>query len=581
MINFLKEKYAELLHEFLPQKSIDDIKSLIEISPENISGDLAFPCFILTKDLKKSPNEIAWDLVKSEKWRVKNYPMFDVLEAFGAYVNVHVSVSFLAGKLLPEIFDKKEKFAKWEKKKELILIESPGPNTNKPLHLGHVRNLLLWNSVENIARFAGFKVKRIDIVNDRWIHICKSMLAYKMFWKNKDPDKKSDHFVGDRYVKYATEVKNNPEMEKNIKQMLVDWEDEDPDIRRLWSKMNRWALSWHEVTYERYWTKIEKAYLESDHYKKWKWFVEKWLEKWIFEKNDKWNIICNMEDLHLWKKTILRSDGTSIYITQDLALAELRYNDFKMDRMVYVVWNEQKDHFRSLFEILRRMEFPFAEKLYHLSYGMISLPSGKMKSREWTVVDADNLADDMHLESKKLLIERYTELSENELDEKAEIIAMAAIKFFILKYETEKDFVFDPVESLSFEWETGPYLQYSYARISSIINKANSEELISNRLKQQLDVGFSLLKEKEEKALLLKLAEFGSVIEKAGEEYKPNLLVRWCLELAKLFNNYYQKHKILWDDEDLQNVRLFLINSVASVLKQWLNLLWIDVLEKM
>ena len=324
-------------------------------------------------------------------------------------------------------------------------------------------------------------------------------------------------------------------------------------------------------TYARYGTHIEKSYYESDHYLKGKAIVEAWLESWLFVKNAKGNVVYTDDDLG--DKTVLRSDGTAIYITQDLALAQLRYDDRNMDRMVYVVGNEQSDHFKFLFSILKTMGLPFADKCYHLSYGYVSLPDGRMKSREWNVVDADNLIDDMHTQSYEILKERYPDLPNDQLHTKAEAIAMAAIKFFVLKYDATKDFVFDREHSLRFDWETGPYVQYTYARCSWILTKAWS---VAN------DPDYSLLVEDQERLLLVHLNTFSELIQNAADRYQPYLVVRYALELAQLFNSYYQHHTINdSDNKPISDARLWLVRAIQQVLHNALTIVGIEVLEEM
>jgi len=350
MIKKYIEAFAKLLDQEISELWYEGILKLIEIPPENISGDFGFPCFGLAKILKKWPLVIASELVESLQIECQKIDFFSHLEAVGAYINVHVNFAVLAENVLVRVFEEKGNYGRGEKKWKIILVESPGPNTNKPLHLGHVRNLLLGNAVEIISKFAGYDVKRVDIVNDRGIHICKSMLAYQQFGNNKQPDKKSDHFVGDWYVKYAEEVKKYSDLETQIREMLLKWEDGDEEVRKLWKKMNAWALEWIAETYKRYGTQIDKAYLESDYYLKGKEKVLEAFGKWIFVKNEKWNIVFCSKDENLGDKTVLRSDWTSIYSTNDIGVAQWRFEDFAMDKMIYVVANEQADYFNILLQ---------------------------------------------------------------------------------------------------------------------------------------------------------------------------------------------------------------------------------------
>ena len=524
-----------------------------------------FPCFILAKELKKSPIEISKDIAS----KIKPNKYINNVKALGPYVNFFVKKEELSKSVLEKIYAENNYGS--SKNNKTILIESPGPNTNKPLHLGHVRNLVLGNSLVNIYNFLGYKTKRVDIVNDRGVHICKSMLAYDLFGNNKEPDKKTDHFVGDFYVKYSTELKKNPELENKIQTMLVKWENNDSNTRKLWKKMNTWAIKGMQETYKRYGVEMDKAYFESDHYKKGKEYVQEGLKNNIFKKDETGNIYYT--DKEIEKKIVLRADGTSIYITQDIALGKIRYDDYKMDNMVYVVASEQIHHFKVLFKIFEKFKFPFSKGCHHLAYGMVYLPEGKMKSREGTVVDADNLANEIHESAKKEIQKRYPDINMKELDKRAESIGMAAIKFFILKYDAMKDFVFNPKESLSFEGETGPYVQYTCARTYSVLEKCGKK--ITNK------VDYSLLNTDEDKAIIKHLKDFPEIIEKAAKEYKPSLITRYLLDLSQLFNLYYHKHKVIQDDKELEKARILLIDSVRKVLKNGLMLLGIDAIEVM
>lgn len=590
MLDKYKNIFAEQLKESWVDLPIEDIVSMIELPPANIWGDLWFPCFRLAKDLKKSPNQIAEEIyqkfvkiydeddfwIKSKKETIvmtedwKQY--FRNGQNLWPYINVQLSGDAIARNLLSQILSEKENYWKGGDKWQTILVESPGPNTNKPLHVWHVRNLLLWNSLTNVLRFAGYDTKRVDIINDRGIHICKSMLAYSKFGNNAEPNKKSDHYVWDWYVEYAKQVSTHPEMGEEIKDMLTKWEEGDQATRDLRAKMNKWAMDGMKETYKRYGAVIDKAYFEHEHYLSGKDIVLDAYDKGIFGKDNKWNIVYDTHDDSKWKKAVLRADGTSIYSTQDIGLAKIRYDDFQMDKMVYVVWNEQLEYFQVLFDIFKALWYSFAENCHHMSYGMISIPWGKMKSREWTVVDADNLADDIFAIAKEWVKERYPELSEQETDSRAEAIGMWAIKFFILKYDVNKNFVFNPEESLYFEWETGPYIQYTYARCCSVLRKAGDVEKDFDNLSLNTD---------SEKELLLHLSQFGDVVAKSAEEYKPHMIARYVLELSKIFNNYYHSHKVLDDDKNIQNSRVLLVKAVKQVLKNWLNILGIETPEVM
>ncbi len=543
-----------------------DVLELLEVPPDPSLGDFAFPCFSLAKELQKSPNQIAQELSRCLK-----APFLERIEVKGAYLNFFVKKDQLTHDVLSLVLKQKEKYGSDTPKKELLMLESPGPNTNKPLHLGHARNMILGNALVNLSRFLGYKVLRVDIVNDRGVHICKSMLAYQKFGKGKQPNRKSDHFVGDFYVKYSQEAEKNPLLEKEIYKMLQQWEEGNKEVRALWKKMNGWALQGFEETYARYGTTIDKAYFESDHYEKGKTIVDDGLKKNIFAKDEKGNIICDLTQEGLGKKVVLRADGTSIYITQDLALAVLRYKEKKMDKMIYVVANEQIHHFKSLFAILEKLGYPFAKNCYHLAYGMVYLPEGKMKSREGNVVDADDLADEMFTMAVAELKRRYKHISQKELSARAEAIGIGAVKFYMLKYDALQDFTYDPKASISFEGETGPYLQYTHARLCSILRKAGkgTDEIDHN------------LFDKDEHELIKQLGRFGDAVRDAAKQYRPHILARYLLDLGQAVNSYYTTHLVLHENRKLAAARLALITAVKTVLATGLRLLGILPLEEM
>ena len=566
---------------------------LLESPKDPSHGDIAFPCFTLAKELGKSPVQIAQDIVG----QIAPDAIVASAVATGPYINFFVQSTYLAQTIITSVLEHKKNYGRGEDKKQSIVIESPSPNTNKPLHLWHVRNMLLGNSLDLIASFAGYKSIKVEVVNDRGIHICKSMLAYQLFGNNAQPDKKSDHFVGDWYVRFAQEVEKDPSLDKQAQAMLRQREDGDKTIRALWKKMNTRATEWFKTTYARYGTRIDQHYYESDIYLEGKSIILEALDKGIFVRDPKGNVAFPVEkkDGEMSYFVVLRADGTAVYATQDIALAAQREADYHMDRMVYIVGNEQEEYFRTLFAVIKALNYPFADQCHHLSYGMIALPDGKMKSRTGNVIDADDLAHDMHSQAARVLRERYPDLPEAERQQKSEAIAMAGIKFFMLKYEVAKDFVFDPVQSLSFDGETGPYMLYSYARCAQIVAKAseNSNVILSetkdlNNHKDssavpQNDKNFdpSLLQEDGERKLLLHLATFTDVVNKAAQEYKPNLIARYVLELTQLFNRYYQQTHIIVEDAALQNARVALVASVQKVLGNALHLLGIETVERM
>ncbi|MFH1823210.1 MAG: arginine--tRNA ligase [archaeon] len=517
--------------------------------PKNNFGDYAFPCFILAKKLKKNPLEIAKDLEK----KIKPNQEIHKIQAMGPYLNFFIKKEKLLQNILKDV-QKKKQFSK-----KLILVESPGPNTNKPLHVGHIRNLFIGDSVARILEFVGNKVKRVDIINNRGIHICKSMIAYQKFGKNKQPNKKSDHFVGDYYVLYS----KHPELEEQAKELLVKWENKDKKTIDLWKKMNKWAIDGIKQTYKLLNYKHDKSYLESDNYEKGRSIVLDGLKKGLFKKKDG----AIMIDLgkELGEKILIRSDGTTVYVTQDLYLAKKRYEDYKFDKMIYVVANEQNYHFNVLFKVLNLLGFK--KDLVHLSYGMVNLPSGKMKSREGTVIDADELIKEIKEDAKKELIRRY-KLSKVELEKRALAIALSAIKFALLKVDIKKDILFDKKEALDFEGFSGPYLQYSYARAASILRKVKTSK-----------ISYKNLGEKEV-ILVKKLGEFWNVVKRASEELKPDQIGVYTYELAKVFNDFYHNCPVLQAKEE-KGRRIEFVKVFKELMKNCLELLGIEVLERM
>jgi arginyl-tRNA synthetase len=552
-MDFRVDIVVAIAKELKEKKS--DIDNLIEIPPDSKLGDYAFPCFKFSSKLKKKPNEIAEELSNTLKVN-----FVDRLEVKGPYLNFFLKPEALVENVLTEVFSKKEKYGSSKEGKEKIMIEFPAPNTNKPLHLGHLRNMFLGQSMTNIFSFLGHKVFPVNLNNDRGVHICKSMWAYQKFGEGKEPDKKSDHFVGDFYVKYNQEA--NEQSEKEIQEMLQKWEDGDKEVRSLWEKMNKWAFDGFDETYKRLGVNFAKMYYESEFYDKGKDIVLEGLKKKLFYKNEDGAVEIDLEKDGLGKKILLRSDGTSVYMTQDLYLAKKKFDDFGIDRSIYVVGSEQKYHFNVLFKLLKVLGMPYADKCYHLSYGMVRLPDGKIKSREGTIVDADDLLDKVEDLAKKEIEKRH-KLNAKEVKERAEKIGIGAFRFFLLKYDSFKDMVYDPKESLSFEGETGPYVQYAHARCCSVLKKSEFDEKID----------YGLLKNKEELEVIKILGTFGDVVKTAADNYKPSAIARYLLDLASAFNGFYNNCQIISKDGKLSNARLALVEAVKTVLASGLGLL--------
>lgn len=532
-------------------------------------GDLAFPCFTLAKEQKGNPMNIAQELaakLKPNAWVQK-------IEAKGPYVNFFLNPAALGSSVLAEVQKRAVRYgSRPTADPKRIVIEYSCPNTNKPLHLGHLRNIFLGKSVANLLTAQGHTVIHVNLNNDRGIHISKSMLAYQKWGKNADPDKKSDHFVGDWYVRFAQEAKANPALEEEAQQMLQDWEAGDKTVRALWAKMNQWALNGFAETYRKLGVQFDKVYNESAFYDKAKPLVEDGIKRKVFERTDDGSVMALLEP-QLPNKVVLRADGTSIYITQDMFLAKLKSQDFNFDISINVVGSEQNLHFQQLYKILELLGFPWAKDCYHLSYGMVNLPSGRMKSREGTVVDADDIMAEVEQLCATEIQKRHERLDAKTLEKRAEQIGFGALRFFILKHDPAKDMVYNPEESIALEGETGPYVQYAAARIASVLRKHGEA------LPEQFDA--SLLTAPEERTLLKQIAQFPETVAAAARQYKPSLLAHFLLELAQSFSAFYHLHPVLQAEPKLRDARLHLCNAVRQVLVNGLGLLDIQVPEEM
>jgi arginyl-tRNA synthetase len=464
------------------------------------------------------------------------------------------------------------------KTSQTVLLEWPSPNSNKPLHIGHGRNMLMGKSLANLLEKTGAKVIRVNLNNDRGIAICKSMLMYKLFGEGKTPEsenRKSDYFVGDYYLMFEAKSKENPEYEKQAQDMLVKWEAGDKEVHALWEKMNAWAFAGHNTTYERFGIEHDKDYFESEIYKKGKDTIYAGLEKGLFYKDaENGNIVCDLEDKGYGKKVLLRGDGTSIYMTQDIALAKEKVDDFgECDKYVFVVGNEQAYHFQVLFEVLSRLGFGDTEKFYHFAYGMIGLPEGKMSSRKGNVIYADELLDELVEEAQQNLSRREltAQLSEDERTRRARAIAMGALSFFILKFNPLSNFIFDKKQALSFEGETGPYLMYTYARIQSILRKEVAPKEVP--IPQDL--------EEKTTQLVKVLLAYAPMLAESAKEYKISSVVLYLTKIAQAFNEFYHSCPILKSEGDTKAFRLYIAVVTARVLKDGMDILGIPVLDEM
>ena len=563
----IKENIEEKIKKAFKSKYKLKLDKIEIVYPEAQFGDFAISCHKYAKELKISPQEIAQKLSENIKDKI-----ITKTEAVAGYLNITVNQAILSKEVLSLVIDKDEKYGSSNENKQKIVIEYSSPNTNKPLHLGHARNNLLGMSIANLLESQGANVKKVQLINDRGIHIMKSLVAYQKNGENKTPKsthEKGDHFVGKYYVQFDEST-----MMENAKEALRKWEAGDKQICKLWSQMNKWVYDGFVETYKALGSEFDKNYYESEIYEAGKTIIEQGVKKGIFKKENDNSISVNLEDIGLDKKTLCRSDGTSIYITQDLALACDRQKEWGADSMIYIVGHEQEYHFKVLFEILKRLGYDWAEKLFHLSYGLVFLPEGKMKSREGKVVDADDIIAEVQDLSAKEIKSRFPDISDAELGQRAQVIGMGALKFMILKITPSQSIHFNPKEAISFEGSTGPYVQYAHARISSILE--------NQKLENYCDINFELLKEQEERAIVLKLMQYTGVINDAANNFNPSSLCNYLLELSHIFNTFYHKHHVLKaEDEDIKDARLILARAVQIVLKNGLNILGIEAPNKM
>jgi len=558
-------------------------------------GNLTLVVFPFVKAAKKSPEQTAQEIGEYLQANCAAVEKFNVVKGF-----LNLSVGDGAWLQLLEAIDKDDHFGTKQATADspLVMIEYSSPNTNKPLHLGHVRNNLLGWSLAQIMEANGNKVVKTNIVNDRGIHICKSMLAWQKWGNGETPEssgKKGDHLIGDYYVAfdkhYREEIKElmaqgmdeekakqEAPLIKEAHEMLVKWEQGDTEVRALWEKMNNWVYAGFDETYQKMGVSFDKIYYESQTYLKGKAKVEEGLAKGLFERHEDNSVWADLTNEGLDQKLLLRSDGTSVYMTQDIGTAEMRFQDYPIDKMIYVVGNEQNYHFQVLSILLDRLGFKWGKELTHFSYGMVELPNGKMKSREGTVVDADDLMQLMVEDAYKTSMElgKFDDMTEEERREIARIVGMGALKYFILKVDARKNMLFNPEESIDFNGNTGPFIQYTYARIRSILRKAEAEGLNG-----QWSMVNGQLSEKEVE-LIQKMNEFGAAVEQAGKDYSPSGIANYCYELTKVFNQFYHDYSILNEpDEQKKAVRLVLAKNVAKIIKSGMSLLGIEVPERM
>ena len=582
--NLLKEKIGEyLLKKYsIPNTPVEIIKTRKEFK-----GDYTVVLFPILSLTKLKPNQIGEDIGKYLMDNENYIEDFNIIQGF---LNLEIADIFLVDLL--KRLDENLKFD-YKLKSEYHLIEFSSPNTNKPLHLGHVRNILLGDSISRIFNEVGHNIHKTQIINDRGIHICKSMVAWLQFGKDTNPESlslKGDVFVGNFYVKYneeyekqvnemvsngisEAEAKKNAPIFKDAKELLIKWESGNKEVIDLWSQMNSWVYEGFLETYKNLKVSFDSEYFESDTYLKGKEIVLKGLKDKVFYKKDDNSVWVDLKSYGLDEKLLLRSDGTSVYITQDIGTAFLRYKDHpKMDGMIYTTGNEQDYHFKVLFKVLSLLGYPWAKKLNHLSYGMVDLPSGKMKSREGLVVDADELIESMNTKAKIISesLGKINDLSVSEQSELYEQVSLAALKYHILKVDPKKSILFDPNESIDFNGNTGPFIQYTYARIKSLSRKNKKNNINFNRIDLSL----------KEKDLIIQLNDFPNVILNAYKNINPGLIANFCYELVKLYNSFYQSSTILGNDE-INSFRIMLSNKVGNCIKKSMFLLGIEVPERM
>ncbi|MFH1430343.1 MAG: arginine--tRNA ligase [Candidatus Uhrbacteria bacterium] len=612
-----------------------------EIPPDTQLGDAALPCFTLAKELGVSPKDIAERIAE----QLSAHPLVMSATATGPYANVVLDTGEVARRVFEAVAGEEHgsedtpsnsppcfaqtpsnsPFKKGENRsrtaadsearrvggRDVVLVEMIAPNTNKPLHIGHLRNAFIGESVARLLEAQGHDVHRVNVVNDRGVHIMKSMLAYQRWGNGETPESagmKGDHFVGKWYVRFAQENKKQEGeqetgdkkqetvdktptlLEGEIQEMLRSWEQGDPEIRALWERMTGWALDGLYETYRRIGIAFEKEYFEGTMYERGREIVEKQLECGVFQKAENGNIVVPLEDVGLSDKVVLRSDGTTVYATQDIALVEAKYNDYQFDRSIYVVGSEQDYYFKQLFEIFKRMELPYAGRCTHRSYGIVNLPEGRMKSREGTVVDADDLLDELErlamaeIEQRADIVPGEPDFGTTEppiivdedASERAHAIALAAIRFFMLHVTPEAVVTFNPNESIAFTGKTGPYLQYMHARMCSIARKSTEKERVNAEA-----VDASLLREPAEKQLLVRIARFPDVVAEAAERLDPSVLAQFLYDLARTFADFYRDVPVNQAEGDLRTVRLALLHATRQVFARGLTLLGIEPIERM
>ena len=593
MLNELKNAWKKAIEkELCSYLSTDDIPELaIGQPPRPDMGDAAFPMFPYAKLAHKAPAAIASDIAA----RLKDHPEGEMIPA-GPYLNVRFDIPAMADGILDRAIEDGDSYGRNESGKgRKVMIEFSCPNTNKPLHLGHMRNDSLGESVSQLIKATGAEVMKVNLINNRGVHICKSMLAYRMFGNGETPEstgEKGDHFVGRYYVRFAQWEKDvekakedNPAVaddpsfvdpDKEAQAMLRAWEQGDKDVRELWEKMNKWTLDGLFESYRNMGISFDKLYYESETYKLGRGEVMRGLDLGVFKKEDDGSVQVDLAPIGLDKKVLLRRDGTTLYITQDIGTAVRRHEDWPFDSLIYVVATEQNYHFKVLFYILGLLGYKWADELHHLAYGMVNLPEGKMKSREGTVVDADDLLSELSSLARNEIIEKGRENEVGDVDGTARKIALGALNYYLLQVQPQRDMIFNPKDSISFSGNTGPYLQYTAARISSILRKADDESF------DGIKGNGALLVNDDEKTLVKAIADFPEAVRKAAEGYDPSIIAASLYDAAKTFSHYYHDNQILKaETKELSLSRIKLVKALLQMMKNGFALLNIPYLETM
>ena len=566
----------------------------LQKTKSDFEGDITLVVFPFTKTARKQPEVIGNEI---GQWLTENTDIVDKYNVIKGFLNLSISKDNWISTLNNIYNDKKYGIKEETPESPLMMIEYSSPNTNKPLHLGHVRNNLLGYSISQIQKANGWKVVKTNIVNDRGIHICKSMLAWLKYGNGETPAStgmKGDHLIGKYYVEFdkhykaelkelqakgmsEDEAKANSSLMKEAQAMLLKWEQNDPEIRSLWQMMNEWVYAGFDETYKRLGVDFDKIYYESNTYLEGKEKVEEGLKKGIFYRREDGSVWADLTSDGLDEKLLLRSDGTSVYMTQDIGTAKLRYQDYPIDKMVYVVGNEQNYHFQVLSLLLDKLGFKWGKELVHFSYGMVELPNGKMKSREGTVVDADDLMDGMIEEAAQTsaALGKLENCTKEEIDNINRMVGLGALKYFILKVDPRKNMTFNPEESIDFNGNTGPFIQYTCARIKSILRKASEQGIDIKEVK-----GITL--QEKEVSLIQNLTSYPSIVEQAGKDFSPALIANYVYDLVKEYNQFYQTSPILKEENaETMNMRLMLSACTVKVIESGMSLLGIEMPEKM